>query len=415
MSYAFNNTVSFEGTPQVDAFSRFRTSQLNSILEIKHVYDKNPLLIDELLNGNATSNWVPEHSDIEMNVLQNSDYVIRQTKGRGVYAPGKGGLFEATFMHFQIQSNIIKRVGYFSSDSSAPYTGGFDGFFLESNGNTGDVTFQVWRTGTQIHSIPVSAWRSDVVDPATIDWQKDQLFWCDFQWLGVGRIRAGLVMPGKGFVQFVEACSANTMEDPFMTNPNQPIRYEIRQLGSGPSLPEYGSFHQLCAHYAIEGSQNSLGKAASIINSTERTLATPGLKYPLIGYRVGSTWKGANIILDSLFALNQVTGTDYLITVEMNPGITGGSPTFVPLVNTPVEWSQGNGSYTVNSTGIILKSYIGKGNAATTDNYSMVDNLIRPGVCINGVKDEVWICVTPLVTSGTTKIRSLVANLNYFD
>jgi hypothetical protein len=107
MSYAFNNTVSFEGTPQVDAFSRFRTSQLNSILEIKHVYDKNPLLIDELKGGSATSTWTPTNSDVEMDTITNGDYVIRSTKARGVYSPGKGGLFEATFMNFHVQDNVI--------------------------------------------------------------------------------------------------------------------------------------------------------------------------------------------------------------------------------------------------------------------------------------------------------------------
>ena len=209
MSYAFNNTVSFEGTPQVDAFSRFRTSQLNSVLEIKHVYDKNPILIDEIINGNATSIWSSGHSDIEMQVHSNSDYVIRQTKARGVYSPGKGGLFEATFMNFHIQTNIIKRVGYFSSDSSAPYTGTLDGFFIESNGNTNTVSFQLWRSGEAIQNVDISQWRTDVFNPLDIDWQKDQLFWADFQWLGVGRLRFGLVLPGHGFVQFGEVCSAN--------------------------------------------------------------------------------------------------------------------------------------------------------------------------------------------------------------
>ena len=410
MSYAFNNTVSFEGTPQVDAFSRFRTSQLNSVLEIKHVYDKNPILIDEIINGSATSTWTPDNSDIEMNVTQNGDYVIRQTKARGVYSPGKGGLFEATFMNFHNQNNTIKRVGYFSSSTTAPYNGTFDGFFLECNGVTDTISFQVWRSGTQIQNVDISQWRTDVFDPLLIDWQLDQLFWCDFQWLGVGRMRFGLVLPGKGFVQFGEVCSANLIEDPYMTNPNQPIRYEIRQAGTGS-----GIFHQLCSHYAIEGAQNALLKAVSVQNQTERTLLTPGVKYPILGYRCANSWRGANIMLDSLFALNQVTGTDYLITVEMNPGITGGTPTYTQVANTPIEFSQGNGTLTVSTAGNIIKSYIGKGDAATTDNYSLQDNLIRPGVCINGTQDVMWICVTPLVTSGSTKIRAMIANLNYFD
>jgi hypothetical protein len=70
---------------------------------------------------------------------------------------------------------------------------------------------------------------------------------------------------------------------------------------------------------------------------------------------------------------------------------------------------------TVNVSGNIIKSYIGKGNAATTDNFQLLDNLIKPGVCIDGTRDIMWICVTPLVISGSTKIRAVVANLNYYD
>ena len=392
MSYAFNNTVSFEGTPQVDAFSRFRTSQLQSILEVKHVFDKQPLLIDELVEGSGQATFTPTNSDVEMTTSSNGSFVIRATKGRGVYAPGKGGLFEATFMNFHTQTNITKRVGYYSTSSTFPYDGTPDGFFLESNGTTGVISFQVWRSGTKIFDVPSTQWDSSIFDPNDIDWEQDQLMWVDFAWLGVGRIRFGLLLPNIGFVPFAVLTPANSKQDPYMTNPNQPIRYEIRQTGAGT-----GVFHMLCAQYGIEGSQNALSKSVSIANNTERTLTTPGIKYPLLGFRCSNSYKGTSIVLESLFALNQVTGTDYLITLEMNPGITGGSA-----------------SWTSVST-IILKSYIGKGNAATTDNYTLSDNLIKPGNCINGYQDEVWVCVTPLIAAGTTKIRSLVANLVYFD
>lgn len=414
MSYAFNNTVSFRGTPQVDAFSRFRTSELQSVLEVKHVFDKQPLLIDELTEGTGEATFTPTNSDIEMTTTSNGSFVIRSTKGRGVYAPGKGGLFEATFMNFQIQSNITKRVGYYSTSSTFPYDGTPDGFFLESNGTTGIISFQVWRSGTKVFDMPLSQWDSSIFDPATIDWTKDQFLWVDFAWLGAGEIRFGLVLPGVGFVTFGSLTAANTIIDPYMTNPNQPIRYEIRQTGTGS-----GVFHQLCAQYGIEGAQNALSKSVSIANNTERSLAVPGVKYPLLGFRCSNSYKGSNITLESIFALNQFSGTDYLITVEMNPGIAGGVPSWSNVTNTPVQFSQGNGLITAttnpNMPSLTIKSYLGKGNAATTDNYTLTDNLIKPGVCINGVQDEIWICVTPLITTGVTKIRSIVANLVYFD
>lgn len=409
MSYTFNKEIEFKPYHE-DAFGRLRTSEFSSILELKHTYDKNPLLVDEIINGSATSTFTPNHSDIEMTTSSNSDYVIRQTKGRGVYSPGKSALFEATFMNFHKQTNIIKRVGYFSSSIDAPYNGTFDGFFLESNGTSGvnTISFQIWRYGEKTFESTIDQWDASVIDPTTIDWQNNSLMFVDFAWLGVGTVRFGIWREGEPII--FASFHGDTIIDPYMANPNQPIRYEIRQSGSGSGL-----FHQLCSVFASEGDTQALTKTASIANTTERTLTTPGVKYPLIGYRCSSNWKGSNIVLESLFALNQVTGTDYLITVEINSGVTGPSLSWQQLANTPIEWVQGTGATIVSTPGHIIKSYIGKGNAATTDNYSLVDNLIRPGVCINGTQDIIWICVTPLIISGSTKIRAITANLNYYD
>jgi hypothetical protein len=408
MSYTFNKVVDIDARSK-DAFGRIRVAELTNLLEVKHVYDKAPLIVDEMLNGSATSVWDSDHSDVEMSTTSNSDFVIRQTKGRGVYSPGKSGMFNATFMNFHIQNNIIKRVGYFSTSTVHPFTAALDGIFLESNGVTDEISFQIWRNGIEIFNCPSDLWDSSVVDPSTIDWEQDQLMTIDFQWLGAGRTRFGLTLD-QGEVIFATHVSANAVQDPYMKNPNQPIRYEIRQTGSGS-----GTFHQMCANYSIEGSQNKLNKSVSIGNLTERNLATPGVKYALLGYRHDADYAGSNIVLESLFALNQISGTDYLITVEMNPGITGGTASWTSVANTPVEFAQGNGSLVVTSSQITIKSYIGKSNSATTDNYSLLDNLIVPGTCINGVQDEVWICVVPLTVSGSTKIRALTANLNFYD
>jgi hypothetical protein len=407
MSYTFNKEIQFSKINS-DPFHKLRISELTSILELKHVYDKNPLLVDELTNGTATSIKDPDHSDVEMTTSSNGDFVIRATKGRGIYSPGKGGCFMATFMNFHLQTNIIKRVGYFSSVTTFPYNSTFDGIFLESNGSTGEISFQIWQKGIEYFNCPLDQWSSSEYDPNDIDWEQNQLIFIDFQWLGVGTVRFGLET-ANGPVYFSEHSFMNVTQDPYMTNPNQPIRYEIRQTGSGS-----GTFHQLCSVFGSEGDTGALSNIISISNTTERTLSTPGVKYPLLGYRGATEYTGANIVLESIFSLNQFTGTDYLITLEMNPGITGGSASWSQVTNTPIEYSQGNGTLTVSATGTVLRSYIGKGNAATTDNYSLMDNLIKPGTCINGVRDEVWICVTPLVTSGTTKIRAITANLNYY-
>jgi len=55
MSYIFNNEISYSDGPNLDAFGRLRVAEVTNLIDLKHVYDKNPLQVNEVTAGTATS------------------------------------------------------------------------------------------------------------------------------------------------------------------------------------------------------------------------------------------------------------------------------------------------------------------------------------------------------------------------
>jgi hypothetical protein len=160
MSFIFNNSVKYSDGANLDAFGRLRTAAVQNLIDIKHVYDKNPLQVNEVTAGTATSVFNQQYARVRMSTSANNDLVIRQTKTHPIYQPGKSQLFEASFSNFQIEPNVIKRVGGFTSTSGSPYNSVFDGYFLESNGVTSAITFNIYLSGSCIYSANTSTWNN---------------------------------------------------------------------------------------------------------------------------------------------------------------------------------------------------------------------------------------------------------------
>ena len=405
MSFIYNNEIKYADTPNLDAFGRLRTSSITSLLEYKHVHNKLPLLINEVTAGTATSVYDAKNAQVVMSTSANNDYVIRQGKARGVYQPGKGQLVEATFSNFQLETNVIKRVGYYTTSTTAPYDSIFDGFVLESNGQTNTISFQIWQSGSTIYSAATTAWSTTDYNVTNIDWSKSQLMFVDYQWLGVGRVRFGLVVGGLLKV-FTSYTAANNINHVYMSSPNQPIRYEIRQVGVGS-----GSMDMICSQVSMEGTLNNLYRSVGIQAFNTQNLATAGVKYPLIGYRLSNGWPGANLVLNNIESINTTNPSkaDFYLTVEFNPTLSS-TPSWTGVTETPIEYSLGGGR-TVTSSGFILGNVLGSGSSSQVDSFDFKDNIIRPGTNIDGSVDEIWICA---VTDGSNQTFRTAINLNYF-
>jgi hypothetical protein len=391
MSYIFNNSIKYSDSPNLDAFGRLRVSEITSLLEITHINSDGLFLEDEVTTGTTISTWDQPNAQIIMSATGDS-YIIRQTYRKASYQPGKSQLFESSFSNFQLESNVIKRVGAFttSTDSLTEYDVDYDGFFLESNGITNEISFQVWKTGDLSFSATTSNWDSSSVDPSSINWTLTNLMFVDFQWLGVGRIRFGMVIEGVLYY-FSQNWGVNNLSNVYMSSGNKPIRHEIRTYGGT------GVFNKICSQISQEGSLNSLQIPVSVYMSDDITLTTSGTKYPLLGYRINPNYPNVSPTLLGVSILS-VTNDDYILTIEKNPTLSA-SPSYSASTNPAIQYIVVDGSQTISSDGLIMNSFFGEGNSSASTTFELKDSELRPGMSIDGTPDEVWICITPLSNS----------------
>ena len=382
--------TSFSDNFNFDAFGRLRVSQVTSLLELTHIYSLNIYKVDQKTNASATSSLNLVNSCVNLSVTSSGDYVIRQSKFRPPYQPGKGQLVELTFSKFHLENNIIKRVGYFSSSETGSFNTNFDGFFLESNGDTNKITFQVWHSGSLFYSASSNEWaNADLV--SSLDWSKTQLALMDFQWLGVGRVRMGMLYDGV-LTPHASSCGTNNNDTVYMTSPSQPIRYELRSTGGT------GSLDQICSQVSMEGSVNSLFEPIVITSANSSSLATAGVKYPFIGLKMSGSYSNTSPSLRNIQVVC-TSNDNYVLTVEMNP--TFSTPiNFTSSQDNSYGYALPNGSPTVSGSGKIMYSSVGTAGAVY-DLSNIHNHSVKYGKNIDGTVDQLWVCITPLSNAAT--------------
>lgn len=392
--------ISLNKNGQIDAFGRLRVSQVSTLFDSKFLHDKQTLFWDEETSGGAeTSTHSTLTADITMTTSNAGEYVVRQTFQRFNYQSGKSQQIFMTFSQFENQSNITKRVGYFSSATTGSFDSDFDGIFIENNGT--EVSIKVYRTGIEVFNVAQSDW-DDPMDGTgessqTIDWSLSQILMIDFEWLGVGVVRFSLVVDGVIY-PFHTTKNANVKQLVYMSTPNQPLRYEIRQTGVGS-----GAMRQICSTVGSEGSMNEVGKilgqnmGVSFINANSTSVT-----YALMGIRLNSSEVDSAVDILSVTAI-ALTTDSFLYKIILNPTVAG-TFTYNDVTNSSVQIATGdtasNPSTTTVTGGTLLSSgYIKSEDGGIGNLNASIVSAIRLGMSIGGTLDEIVFCVQPITTN----------------
>lgn len=238
-----SNTVALDLTTGLgDAFSRLRVSNPYTLFEFNSITGKNPLYIDEATTGAATSTWIDD-SYISMTVSNTGDAVIRQSHDYVLYQPGKSKLIFMTGVLYTDPSpsadNIIARIGAFDAEM---------GVFVQKDASGMSVVLRndgsddyVLQTNWSLNQLP------------TVEFTKAQIFVFDFEWLGVGQLRCGLVINGE-IVYYHVFEHMNGLTAPYIPMAKLPLRYEIRSTGSANEM------RMICGTVISEGGLTPFGK-----------------------------------------------------------------------------------------------------------------------------------------------------------
>lgn len=308
--------------PENDAFGRLRVSEPFTLGDYKHLYSIDPDFIDVKVGTGATITFdVNQACAILNSGTSTNGYCIHQTKKYHHYMPGKSQLIFSTFNFGLAQQNVYKRTGYFDDR---------DGIFFEQAPN-GTLSFVIRSYVTGIASdrkVTQSEWNKDRLigqDPSgyTLDITKTQLFFTDFEWLGVGRVRCGFSLGGKNIVCH-EFYNSNSLPTVYMSNPNLPVRCEVRNTGT--QVGAGGSFTQICATVMSEGGYSESGREFS--HATELRPVGIGSTIPIVSIRLKNNFKGypnrATIKLEDVSVISVGSNIKYEVvklrsSVGINP------------------------------------------------------------------------------------------------
>lgn len=300
------------GNVSFDAAKRLRVGQLSTLFDGKTLNADDTTLYNTA--GTGTGTWA--NNTYQMSVTS-GQYFIRQGTIFAGYASGKSQLIEVTFQNFQVQANVTKRVGYFSSSATAPYNTVFDGIFLENDGTT--IRLRTFNAGTSTSNVPITSW-DGYNQLSSYNWANFTAVLFDFLWLGGTAVRMFVMKDG----QFVLAHTikwAGNNAGTIILSPNQPIRYEIA------SSTGTGSLTSICAQVSSEGEVNGGAQGKTLVTTsgtTGITMATINTNYFILGIRKNMTYRTTTISMIDLNGFVSSVLDQCYWTLEYNPTLTGG-------------------------------------------------------------------------------------------
>jgi hypothetical protein len=405
-----------------DAFGRLRTSEAYTLGDYKHTYGIDQNFLNVLSNGGTITHNANQASVRLTTTSNSSSYAIHQTKQYHNYMPGKSQLIKSTINFYSPIANVVKRTGYFDDRNGIYFEQAGDGTLsfvirTDTTGTPSDArrfTQAQWNVdtcNTTIAGTSTNGTNHGVSGSWTLDITKTQIFFIDFQWLGVGRVRCGFVHNGNMIVAH-EFYNSNYLPVVYMSNPNLPVRCEIRNTGTTTG----GSFDQICSTVVSEGGYAESGIDWAIDSGTTAQNVPLDGNYPIIALRLKSSFKGypnrvmvkiGNVTvyaeqnpiywkvikLPNLAALTLSGSTWTSVSSEsaveytlLGTAITGGDIMDTGFVGTssPGGSAKGTGTNATNNPSLARRNFI-------TQNYDSTDSEIYV-VCAQsiGAAADVW-------------------------
>ncbi len=215
-----------EGAPLFDAFGKLKISEEVHIINLLSYYDgfskkgyleKFGTLSNVVHNQNKSSN-------VFTTDLSSGNYTKWTTNKRFFYNVGMGNYVLSTLnIGDSGKEGVVRRWGFYDDN---------DGLFFELDGTSLKVVIRSSTSGTPVDTaVSQENWNNDRLDGTgisnfNIDITKVNIYWLDFQWLGAGRVRFGVVDEEGKRLTCHEFRNANQNNDMYMGNPTLPYRVE---------------------------------------------------------------------------------------------------------------------------------------------------------------------------------------------
>lgn len=210
-----------EGEPTLDAFGNLRIGQPRMVAAYEHTQRS----FDELFTNISSSGGSATHDTLNatylLSVNSSSGSSVSRTSNRyHYYLPGTGTLIIQTLgLSDSGRVGNIRRWGYFDQDN---------GLFFELSGSSFGVVTRKNGVDTKVSQL---SFNNDQLDGTgnslfTLDLTKENLYWIDMAWLGVGECRFGILDSSGARIVCHTFRNPNNNIGPYMLTPHLPIRWE---------------------------------------------------------------------------------------------------------------------------------------------------------------------------------------------
>lgn len=340
----------------VDAFGRLRVTDTYTLADYKHLYAIDVAFLDHFVSGGSTAFNINRASVTLATSASADSRAIHQTRMYHNYMPGKSQYIMSSFRFGAPEAGVIKRTGYFDD---------YNGIFVEQD-QTGSLQFVI-RSATlgtgsiQENRVKQENWNVNTLldGDIVLDISKAQLFWTDFQWLSIGRVRMGFVINGVNILCHVFDHS-NKADGAYMSSPNLPVRCEIKN-----TTTTTGSMEQICATVMSEGGYEESGTNFAHTSNALRTL-TANQTALIMAIRLKNSFNGlpnrAYVRLEDMSVYSDDQTIKYLV-VKLDTGSVSGGTWFSEDTNSVVEWNSGSMSYLTASAHEIMNGFVAAGTA----------------------------------------------------
>lgn len=409
------NSIKIDGTTKeaqtlYDAFGRQRISQPYTIWDSKTINGNEELFWDdqEVSGSGTTSSFLTNKSSYNLKVSSNTaGHRVRQSKMRGNYQPSKSQLMLLTILVGEGNLGITKRWGVFDDKN---------GLFFQLKDGVFSVGVRTNTSGTSVDNIiEQQNFNFDKLDGTgysdyNINFNTSIIFFIDFEWLGVGKIRYGIVDKGKYIICNTIDNSQTLLLDEivYLSNPSLPIRYEIINDGTGIESDLY----TICSAIQSEGGQDDTSLQTYISRGSNiLTLGATNLFTPVISLRLKSlSNNGTAPDVEALTTKIKINNIDTLITTNinfewrlyLNPIFDGvDNANWVNIINSSIQYDISRDATNTITDGFIISGGYGSSTNQIKSNISQdIKSYLSMGGNIDRTTDEMVLAIADMDAGG---------------
>ena len=158
----------------IDAFGRQRVSEPFTLFDSVLRHGKNAELWNETISGGTSEHLINE-SSVRMTVTASGHSILRRTRKRFPYQPGKALSVLQSFAGSEPQAGLVQELGLFDDNN---------GIVLRASGTTVQFVVRSSTTGSVVETVAnQNEWNIDTAP--WLDFSKTNIFTTDLEWLGV--------------------------------------------------------------------------------------------------------------------------------------------------------------------------------------------------------------------------------------